>query len=1214
MHIEEVAIDGFKSYASKQEVGPFDKQFNAITGLNGSGKSNILDSICFVLGISNLSHVRVSSLNELVYKQGQAGVTKASVSIVFNNEDKSGSPVGFEQHDKITITRQIVIGGRNRYLLNGHNVQQSQIQNLFHSVQLNVNNPHFLIMQGRITKVINMKPPEILSMVEEASGTRMYETKKAQSVKVLEKKQGKMDEINRVLDEEVAPTLDKLKKERDAYLRWAQNATDIERLKRFCVAYEYTQYHQHLSSKASVLEEMKATIVENTNRKQELASREKAIEAELRAKAKERERGKSTGLQKKEDRHAALTKDLDKCNARLSNLGKEVGSEQENVDAVQAQITELQQGLENDRKAHEEAQGKFNDLDNMLQEMEAQMQRNQTSLQALRAGCTDTVDENGQTQSLRAQLSEKQKSLLEMQSDEKRITLNLQDAREQLAAASKVAEKSSETYTKLKKQHDAAEKALKQVEEAFKKLKFDPAGHSRMQAELRKEETHLHSLWEQIEGQRAQLSRLNFRYTDPCKNFDRSRVKGTVAQLIKVPGKYRDWTTALETAAGGRLYHVVVDTEETGKLLLKHGQLGRRVTFIPLNKIIDNSIAPKRVTAAKQIAGDGEVRTALEVVEYSKEVEAAMRYVFGHTLLCDSAATAKRVTFHRDVEARSVTKEGDLYDPTGTLTGGSNSSSGDTLTKLARLSDLQDQEHGKKQQVEQLRASLKSMASSAQEFENLERNKALKEHELQLSEQTMRQTSQGAAVADVEKLKSSIKDLTDELETTKNSRKKTSAVLADLEDQINNFDSHRDERASKLEKAIDAAQKKIKKESDKVKGHKEGAVTIQIRIEANDRELVSLRDRMSQAIARKEETVGRECKEKQHADVIQKELNSLDEELSQIRTELQQADEALVAKQKEFCDVQAEKTETEIQIKRLQHQSTQHEKDHADAAAGVGVLEKKFPWIQKEKQFFGKAGSDFDFSQQDYAENKQKFEEIEAEQHTLSLNINKKVMTMFEKAGNDFEDLNKKRDVIQNDKLQIEHTISELDAMKQDAVRRTWVHVNRHFGSIFSTLLPGASAKLEPPQGLTELDGLEIKVSFNGVWKQTLMELSGGQKSLLALSLVLALLLFKPAPMYILDEIDAALDLSHTQNIGHMIKTHFPHSQFIVVSLKEGMFNNANVLFRTRFVDGTSMVARSTLQNGVQQENTQASAPPAKGKKRKARVEDRENSGNVKVE
>jgi len=116
-------------------------------------------------------------------------------------------------------------------------------------------------------------------------------------------------------------------------------------------------------------------------------------------------------------------------------------------------------------------------------------------------------------------------------------------------------------------------------------------------------------------------------------------------------------------------------------------------------------------------------------------------------------------------------------------------------------------------------------------------------------------------------------------------------------------------------------------------------------------------------------------------------------------------------------------------------------------------------------------------------------------------------------------------------------------------------------------------------------------VAFGSTWKESLTELSGGQRSLLALSLVLALLRFKPAPMYILDEIDAALDLSHTQNIGQMLKSHFSQSQFIIVSLKEGMFTNANCLFRTRFVDGLSTVSRTALQGGAQ---------PAKvGQKRK---------------
>lgn len=100
-------------------------------------------------------------MQDLVYKSGQAGVTKATVTITFDNQDKKQSPLGYETHDEITVTRQVVIGGRNKYLINGVNANNTRVQDLFRSVQLNVNNPHFLIMQGRITKVLNMKPPEV---------------------------------------------------------------------------------------------------------------------------------------------------------------------------------------------------------------------------------------------------------------------------------------------------------------------------------------------------------------------------------------------------------------------------------------------------------------------------------------------------------------------------------------------------------------------------------------------------------------------------------------------------------------------------------------------------------------------------------------------------------------------------------------------------------------------------------------------------------------------------------------------------------------------------------------------------------------------------------------------------------------------------------------------------------------------------------------------
>jgi Chromosome segregation ATPases len=266
---------------------------------------------------------------------------------------------------------------------------------------------------------------------------------------------------------------------------------------------------------------------------------------------------------------------------------------------------------------------------------------------------------------------------------------------------------------------------------------------------------------------------------------------------------------------------------------------------------------------------------------------------------------------------------------------------------------------------------------------------------------------------------------------------------------------------------------------------------------------------------------------------------------------------------------------SQLEAKKMSIQVSKHKKESDTAEKVIATLTNKFEWIDECKDEFGVAGGDYDFSVYDVGEMSQELEELQSKQTSLSKKINKKVMGMIEKAEAEYSELLRKRRVIENDKKKIQSVIEELDIKKKSELERTWVKVNRDFGSIFSTLLPGATSKLEPPQGMHAWEGLEVKVGFGGVWKESLSELSGGQRSLIALSLILALLLFKPAPMYILDEVDAALDLSHTQNIGNMLKTHFSQSQFIVVSLKEGMFNNANVIFRTKFVDGVSTVTRT---------------------------------------
>ena len=268
-------------------------------------------------------------------------------------------------------------------------------------------------------------------------------------------------------------------------------------------------------------------------------------------------------------------------------------------------------------------------------------------------------------------------------------------------------------------------------------------------------------------------------------------------------------------------------------------------------------------------------------------------------------------------------------------------------------------------------------------------------------------------------------------------------------------------------------------------------------------------------------------------------------------------------------------TEFELEIKKKENEIKKVKADNTEGFNRIKQLEEKFPWIPEDKEYFGARNTRYDYTKEDPTEAGRKMLTMKEDKEKLSRNINQEAMVLLEKEEEHYKKINDRRTKIEADRKKIFDSIKDMDSKKVKDLKKAWEEVNTNFGSIFSTLLPGTQAKLVPPEGNSFLKGLEVKVGFNGIWKESLTELSGGQRSLVALSLILAMLKYKPAPLYILDEVDAALDLSHTQNIGNMLKAHFKNSQFIIVSLKDGMFNNANVLFRTKFVDGVSGVVRT---------------------------------------
>ncbi|KAK1576457.1 hypothetical protein Q3G72_014013 [Acer saccharum] len=485
MYIKEICLEGFKSYASRTVVPGFDPYFNAITGLNGSGKSNILDLICFVLGITNLQQT----------------------------------------------------GGEARWVMRTILRLQSLDSTTY------VNNLHFLIMQGRITKVLNMKPPEILSMLEEAAGTRIAE---------------------------------------------------LDRLRRFCIAYEYVQAEKIRDSAVDEVEQVKAKIAEideNTERTRlEILEMEKQV-SNLTAEKEASMGGEVKILSDKVDK---LSQGLVLEVSVLNNKDDNLRSEKENAKKRRRPL--LSEGAA--------------DLKRRVEELSKSLEEYEKDYQGVLAGKISGNEEK----CLEDQLGDAKVAVGSAETELKQLKTKISHCEKELK------EKRHQLLSK-REETAAAENELnarrKDVEKVKLELEFI-LNHIHFQDRAFDMEL-VQKLKDEIRDLSAQLSNVQFSYRDPVKNFDRSKVKGVVAKLIKV--KNSSTMTALEVTAGGRLYNVIVDTENTGKQLLQHGDLRRRVTIIPLNKIQSHTVPPRVQQAAVRLVGKENAELALSLVGYSDELK-----------------------------------------------------------------------------------------------------------------------------------------------------------------------------------------------------------------------------------------------------------------------------------------------------------------------------------------------------------------------------------------------------------------------------------------------------------------------------------------------------------------------------------------------------------------------------------------------------------------
>ena len=1278
MWLKEVVVEGFKSYAVRQSIGPFDSQFSAITGLNGTGKSNILDAICFVLGITQLQQVRVSALSELVYKNGQAGVTAASVSLTFDNSDARRAPVGYSEYSELVISRQVVMGGKSTYKINGQLAQQSRVATLFQSVGLNVNNPHFLIMQGRITKVINMKPLELLSLIEEAAGTRLFEAKKQTALRTISRKQAKLDEINALLDTQIQPTLQRLRDDQTTAQLYDAKQQRLSQLRRVHTAFQYhsarqlvQQLQQQWESHAAQVEEREAAV----SRLQQSVEQQHSKCEQLECQGAEDETGESTDAQQRPS-IAVLESELSEASKRLvqatSSWNNSKEAAQSEREAVDARSAAAQQQLSDERRAQEAAR----DVAASVASTEAALLSLRQQLDECRAkelgvGIAAHGTQGGSRQEgggLHGALMAAQKQLSLATTQATHARKQISQAQADIAAKAKEQASHKQQYDAISRQQrevkrktsgfrqQAKVRSERQATDSSTPHHTTPhhtlSHHSRchglalaaavltvlprsscssrcavpccaqsvsvasparaeLDARLSALADELSTLQRELSAVSARLSRYDFACSAPHASLDGSRVLGSVLSNLTVP---RDADCrAVETSAAGRLSNVIVDSEQTGRRLLESGGLKQRVTLIPLNRISQQSAIPAAVAErATSLFGEA-ARVAVQCVSFERRVEPAMQFVFGSSFVCPDVQTASQLAFTPNIARRAVTLDGDVVDPHGTMEGGASAQQQAGAMSIVQLQKrrLAIQARISEVQAEQaeLQTSLAAAEAAATRLSSLQSDLESAEHSLELLRVESEQCGYSACERAVRQWTEQCDKWRLEAEAAEGEQRRLSAECASLEREMEQCETEQGRSAASaaLRKRIAALQSEVASTSQQASASQHAQLAARAR-------LAQLRDDSVQAEAELQTARQQLTQLEAAALAEQRRVQASSEVYEAAKACLAAAQQALQQRSRQYQQavkakqrLTAQRKECELEVRRLHSAGSKLEAELSDSRRRVERLAKDNAWIAGALQSFGQAGGDFDFAPFSCSagSSHSPYTRLQEEVAALAKLVNKKAGGAVERAEAEYASLSSKRGIVEADKLKIGQVIDELEVKKQQAVSSTWQRVNADFGHIMGALLPGVSAQLrpvgasdtaaaatQPSTTAAELSrlvaaGVEMRVAFGGVWKESLSELSGGQRSLLSLSFILALLLFKPAPMYILDEIDAALDLSHTQNIGAMIRQHFPHSQFIVVSLKEGLFQHANTLFRTHFVNGVSAVS-------VQRHNS--SGAPAAGK------------------
>ncbi|MCA2685102.1 MAG: chromosome segregation protein SMC [Microcystis sp. M038S2] len=1150
VYIKKVELSHFKSFGGTTPI-PFLPGFTVVSGPNGSGKSNILDALLFCLGLATSKGMRAERLPDLVNHSynSQRHSTEASVSVTFDIADMTGAT-----DRDWTVSRRLKVakGGSytSTYYINGETCTVSELHDQLNRLRIYPEG-YNVVLQGDVTRIISMNAKERREIIDELAGVAEFDRK-------IEKTKENIDSV----------------KEREE--RCQIIATELQKsLEKLALDRIKAEKYQKL--KAQVQEKQQWEIVLHW---QNLQQRCQQVKEQIQAGEKEKQVLTET-IANLSEQIAQNSQELEKLNQQVKAFGEDehlsLTSRLASQQAKRQQQQQRQKELENLEKESQTQKTRLleeiNRYNLELNQITAEKSRLETAILPNLLLTTQTARETLETHRLQASsLAEASEAWVKEQSDLSRNITRLQEQlnpyrsqRAQLTercdrlqtniieAGQRLQELEQVISTKTEESQEILQK-INNSEPDIQNLaqKLTIAEQNRVisqdtQKRLLKEQRDKQRELDKLEAtKQAQQEAQGTYATQILLQSDLPGICGLVAQLGEVEERYQ---IALEIAAGGRLGHVVVQDDSVaaaGIALLKQRRIGR-ATFLPLNKI--RPPRPQDISSLRHARGYLDL--AVNLVKFQSQYREVFNYIFGSTVVFEDIDSAR----YYINQYRIVTLDGELLEMTGAMTGGSQptrsglrfgkispkeSSEAESLReRLAEIDRILTRNEEKITQVNNLisqltqqltetrqshrenQLSLQQLSKDLQrlttEKEDLTRQLSGQQEEITISRQRLEVLTREIPELELSLQQEQEKLTALEANHTHSEWQQVQGIIRSQELELQTQENHlatvreqlkdlQNQQIRLEEKSQDSADRII--EIDKIITDAVNQRNIgNLEIEKLDRHILEI----NQALQQLSQQLG-ETKQKR---------DQLETVLRQQQNQQQQAiwqSEKLVNNQEE----------RQTLLTTLQTEISQLESD----------LPNPLPEIPESDR-------DFEKIQSDIRQLQKKLEALEP--------VNMLALEEHQKTKERLDELSEKLQTLEGERTELLLRIENFTTLRFNAFQEAFTAVNENFKTIFATLSDGDGYLQLEDENDPFNGGLNLVAHPKGKPVQRLSSMSGGEKSLTALSFIFSLQRYRPSPFYAFDEVDMFLDGANVEKLAKMIQKQAQQAQFIVVSLRRPM-------------------------------------------------------------